>query len=138
MEVSLDTGVVSIQRERAINSREWRFNPVDRDHPRYNFYVNEARSLELGVGLNSNLSLLCSTLVFDEHFGVTGYGCTGSETEDGYQLEPWSGFGFKANIVPLGVKLETDNAKMMGVSISKDKRNIGIQLAAPAPEITTE
>jgi len=83
------------------NSREWRFNPVDRDHPRYNFYVNEARSLELGVGLNSNLSLLCSTLVFDEHFGVTGYGCTGSETEDGYQLEPWSGFGFKANIVRL-------------------------------------
>ena len=50
------------------NRREWRFNPVDRDHPRYNFYVNEARSLELGVGLNSNLSLLCSTLVFDEHF----------------------------------------------------------------------
>ena len=117
------------------NSREWRFNPVDRTHPRYNFYVNEAQSLELGVGLNRNLSLLCATLVFDEHFGITGYGCSGSATEDGYQLDPWSGFGFKANIVPLGVTLETCNAKMTRVSISRDKRKIGIQLAAPAPEI---
>ena len=118
------------------NSREWRFNPVDRTHPRYNFYVNEARSLELGIGLNRNLSLLCSTLVFDEHFGITGYGCSGSATEDRYQLFPWSGFGFKANIVPLGVTLETCNAKITEESINKNKRNIEIQLSAPAPEIT--
>ena len=118
------------------NSREWRFNPVDRDHPRYNFYVNEARSLELGIGLNRNLSLLCATLVFDDHFGVTGYGCAGSETEDGYQLEPWSGFGFKANIAPLGVRFETQNAKMTAICISKNKRNISIQLTVPSAEIT--
>jgi len=34
------------------------------------------------------------------------------------------------------VLLETCNAKITEVSISKDKRNIGIQLAAPALEIT--
>ena len=73
---------------------------------------------------------------FDAHFGITGYGCSGLETEDRYQLFPWSDFGFKANIVPLGVLLETCNAKITEVSISKDKRNIGIQLAAPALEIT--
>jgi len=74
--------------------------------------------------------------VFDEHFGMTGYGCAGSEIEDGYQLKPWSGFGFKANIVPLGVKFETQNVKMTAIGISKDKRNIGIQLTSPVAEIT--
>ena len=75
-------------------------------------------------------------LRFDAHFGITGYGCSGSATEDRYQLFPWSGFGFKANIVPLGVTLETCNAKITEVSINKNKRNIEIQLSAPAPEIT--
>ena len=32
--------------------------------------------------------------------------------------------------------LETCNAKIIEVSISKNKRNIGIQLSAPAPEVT--
>ena len=117
------------------NSREWRFNPVGREHPRYNMYVNEARSLELGVGLNCNLSLLCAMLVFDEHFGITGYGCEGAETGDGYLLKPWSGFGFKTNIVPLRIKIETNNAKMIEVAVSKNKGTLSVQLAAPAPEV---
>ena len=118
------------------NSREWRFNPVARDHPRYNFCVTESRNLELGVGLNSNLSQLGAALVFDRHFGLTGYGCQGFGTEDGYMLKPWSGFGFKASFIPLKVKLESCNAKMEEVSISRNKRHIEVQLAAPAPEIT--
>ncbi len=117
------------------NSREWRFNPVDRDHPNYNYYVNEARSLELGVGLNCNLRLLCATLVFDEHFGVTGYGCRCSATEEGYLLEPWSGFGFKASIVPLGLKVETTNVKVARISVDRGKTTTKIKLAEVAPDI---
>ena len=121
---------------RGFNSREWRFNPVGRDHPGYNMYVNEARSLELGVGLNSNLSQLSAALVFDEHFGLIGYGCRVSETDTAYSLEPWSGFGFRANVIPLKAKLETVNAKMASVTVGKDRRSVAVQLEPPVPEIT--
>ena len=117
------------------NSREWRFNPVDRNNPKYNYYVNEARSFELGIGLSCNLRFLGAALAFDKHFGITGYGCRASETEHGYELVPWSGFGFRADFVPLGIKIETVNVKMKSVSISKDKKNIDILPARTAPEI---
>jgi hypothetical protein len=120
---------------RGYNSREWRFNPVGRDDPRYNYYVNEARSDELGIGLNCNLRFLGASLALDEHFGLAGYGCFASETEDSYQLEPWSGFGFRVNVFPLGIKLETINVKIKALQITKEKDSIEITVDEAVPEI---
>ena len=119
------------------NSREFRFNPVDRDNPKYNYYVSGAQSSELGVGLNCNLRFLGAALATDEHFGLTGYGCTATETKDGYQLEPWSGFGFKVNVIPLGIKLETINVKINALEISKVKDSIEIITDEAVPEVRT-
>jgi len=118
------------------NNREWRFNPVGRDDPRYGFYTNDARSLEIGVGLNCNLRFLSSMLVFDQDFGVTGYGCLATETDDSYYLKPWSGFGFRAHIVPLGIKAETINTKLKSIKISKTANRIELDLSQTVPEIT--
>ena len=117
------------------NSKEWRFNPVGRDDPRYNYYANDARSDELGVGLNCNLRFLGSSLAIDEHFGLTGYGCFATETENSYKLEPWSGFGFRANVFPLGVKLETINVKIKELKITKEKDSIEITVDETVPDI---
>ena len=120
---------------RGHNSMEWRFNPVGRDDPRYNYYVNDALSGELGVGLNCNLRFLGAALAIDEHFGLTGYGCSASETDDSYKLEPWSGFGFKAYVFPLGVKLESINLKIKALEIGKSADFAEITMAETVPEI---
>ena len=115
------------------NGREWRFNPPEKGSPEYNYYRNGCVSGELGMGLYGNLSMLKSYLVHDSDFGLVGYGCEVSETETNYTLIPHDGLGVRATFAPLGVTLETLNAKMERVTIDKDKHRIELVLAKPHP-----
>jgi len=115
------------------NGCEWRFNPPDKGSPEYNYYRNGCLSGEVGIGLYGNLSLLKSYLVRDADFGLVGYGCAVTETEETYTIVPGDGLGVRAAFVPLGVELETVKAKMESITLTKDKSRIELVLTKPYP-----
>ena len=117
------------------NGREWRFNPPEKGSPEYNYYRNGCFSGEVGHGLYGNLSMLKSYLVHDTDFGVVGYGCKASETEEYYTIIPQDGIGVRAAVVPLNITIETIKAKMEKVTIGKDKKRIEIVLTKPFPDV---
>ena len=116
------------------NGREWRFNPPEKGSPEYNYYRNGCFSGEVGMGLYGNLTMLKSYLVQDPDFGLVGYGCTVSETADGYMLLPHDGLGVRASFVPLGVTLETVKARIEKATLTKDLRRLELVLSKPSTD----
>ena len=114
------------------NGRESRFNPPEKGTPAAHFYNTGCQSGELGVALLMNFNILIAMAVRDIDFGLIGLGCDVSETAGLYTIKPWSGFGFRANVGPIGLSIESDGYKMREVRAAKDRSAIEIDPAGPS------
>ena len=116
-------------------NREWKFNgdKTSRDNAYWNGYYSGS----IGAGLYGNLYALKSYLVDDPDFGVIGYGCDVTETEDAYTMAPWDGLGLRALIHPLGVGIELKDGKMLKATISKNKETLAFDIRRPFEQADT-